>query len=236
MLRSLMLVSAILCSSLIIAQSESDVENETDKFDHYGGVQVNPLLRQVLSFGETEEVMNPYLAVYTLRFNSSNFAISAGFGHSKQRTEDDDGLTATTSDFSVRAGAGQQFKLNEKFELGYAFDLLYSDQTTSTITAQVVDFGAGEDSTYTETKSTESGFGAGLRVNLMFHISESILIGTEASYNYLRSTEKFHFYSENHLSQQNQPPQVTVTSDNEKEEKHNYGFNLPMALYLIIKF
>src|SRR5690348_13582311 len=119
-MRKLILTIAIAVAgtSCIYAQTDStqyaDSTAHRKKIDHYIGVQINELIRQVLNFSNTNNaITNPYLLTYTMHFNKPNIGIRLGFGYKYTSSTTDDGVTKTTSnlnDLSLRLGVERMYQ------------------------------------------------------------------------------------------------------------------------------
>lgn len=237
MSKILFFIAAVLCGSYSIAQDNviEDIPDTENKLTHYIGLQANPLLRQILSLSNVSDSDNPFLLTYAMRFNPSDLTVNAGFGHSQSTSEDQDGLKISSTDFSGRLGIGKRHTLGKRFEVGYGLDFITGKTSTETFTIQVINFGNGKDSTFTTTKSVLRNYGLGPQINISFLITENILFGTEASYYYIRSTEKFHVESVNH-STINDITLINTDLINDEIKISEFSLQIPIALFLIIKF
>ena len=67
---------------LFITVNSAFCQQDTSKiFNHYAGVQVNELLRQLINLSEENEAIeNPYLFTYSLFTNGSGWGLQSGFG------------------------------------------------------------------------------------------------------------------------------------------------------------
>jgi hypothetical protein len=234
-------MAAVLCSIVATAQSESSGDGETgdpseNNVDHFVGVQANPLLRQVLSLATTPTVQNPYLINYTLRFNESNLALSAGVGFSRSTSENDDNLETELSQLDLRVGVGQQFRVSKLLELGYSLDFNFGNRNVETSTVQVIETPTTTDSTYTRTTNKNELLGGGLRANILFYITPKILLGTEASYNFAHIESNFNLLRVVTFTNENGTEELKRFEDESSETRENFDFTLPVSIFLIIKF
>ena len=127
--------------------------------------------------------------------------------------------------------------VGKKFEAGYGLDFIGGHKVNRTFTTSVTDFGNGSDSSATSTtsKTTSTGFGA--QFTLGFHISDRILIGTEATYYYSDAVEKQNvLITETITNDFNNTTTVTTTNTNLETETSTFLFSIPVALFLIVKF
>ena len=238
MRNTLLALVAVLCSILASAQVEEDqiADTEEKMVDHFVGVQANQLLRQIISLSTVQQVENPYLLNYTLRFNESNFAISAGVGFTKSNAESEENLESESSDLDFRLGLGQQFRLSKLLEVGYSLDFNMGRRKSLTQTTQVIESQNQTDSTVTRTEFSDNLIGAGLRANLLFYITPKILVGTEASYNFSQLESKFEFTRETIISENGEVVIEDVQEQDSTDKGNSFNFNVPIQIFLILKF
>lgn len=232
-------MAAVLTACVINCHAQTDTI-KTKMFNHYVGVQINELLKQIINLNsEAEAINNPYLVTYSLHLAKSGWGINTGIGYDyKKIIEDGAGDIETTfSDLSFRVGLGRQVMLGKKFEAGYAFEYVFRSQVNETFSSLVTDFGAFTDSTATTVTHKIIDNGLGGQVNLAFHITNKILVGTEATGYYIKSKDK-ETTEVSTLHSNNSFPSNTLTTETTKAETvtDTFTFTIPVAIFLIIKF
>jgi|GEM_PF-1536700 hypothetical protein len=209
-------------------------------FDHFVGVQVNPLLRQIINFSESDPVNNPYLIKYTLRHNKSGLTFNVGGGLNTASTENEDGLKTDNDSYAIRGGFGYQQRFSKRFEAGVGVDFIYGNTSRETFSVQVFDFGQQTDSTISRVRNASTRIGGGIQLNLNYYISERILIGTECTLYYTKLNDRFNVEIDNYLVPNSNDTNFTRIRDinviNEKDTGKSFAFLLPVALYLSFKF
>jgi len=223
----------MLLSVFAFAQSE---KNKT--INHFIGIQANPLLQQILSFGGAAPVANPYLMKYTLKPKKSPFELNVGIGYDYESTEQKNGAKILIHDLSGRIGIGYKKMITKKFECGIGLDIAINNQTNKTTNITSFQFIGSIflDSTITTTNSINSGFGGGFQFNMAYHLNQRMLIGTEATYYYLFQETKANNEIINYRKDGFNPLVITTTIDNSKNTGRALDFNLPVAIFLIVKF
>ncbi len=235
MLKNFVLAAFLLFGgATAIAQTATTVT--PDRITHYIGLQANQLLKQVINFGNSPAVNNPFLLKYSLRFNETQTQINAGFGYSYSQQTEKGGLKSDLSNLDFRLGYGKSYPIGKKFELGIGIDGVLKAQNIQTVNVQSFNFGSGIDSTITTSKSVAMGYGLGPQVTLTYAITDRILIGTEASYYFIRSSQKLEVQSKNYSSSFGGPEVLTVTIDKDESKAMDLNLQLPVALFLIITF
>lgn len=215
-------------STLLHAQ---DVEDK--RFNHYVGVQANPLLRQILSIGNTPNVTNPYLLNYSLNSTKSGWGFHVGLGVDYAMILDNDGISdrkTELTNISSRIGFDKVYTISDRWQAGFGVDGIYlkSDNQTST---QIISF----DTITTVTEISSTRFGGGLRGYLRYSISPRILIGTETTIYFTTGNSDV---STTITSKQfNFPgaPVITTTSSS-NQDLRSVTTSIPVALYLILRF
>jgi hypothetical protein len=203
------------------------------KFDHFVGVQINPLLRQLLTIGSVPNSGNPFLLNYTLNNTRSKWGVHGGVGFSFNQIKDNDNITdrkTLTTSVSSRIGLDRYYDLSSRWQLGFGIDGVY--QLTESITnTQIISF----DTINTENRITNQRSGGGLRGFARFKLSERVLLGTECTMYYQFGFNK----TETKITSPdfNQPgfPNVTTTTVLNQELIES-SLVLPVAVYLIFRF
>lgn len=235
MLKNFVLATLFLIGgSTAIGQTDKAVT--PDRFTHYTGLQVNQLLKQIVNFGNSPAVNNPYLLKYSLRFNATEQQINVGFGYNYSQQTEKNGLKSDLSDLNFRLGYGKAYSLGKKFEFGVGIDGVLRAQNIQTFNVQSFNFGSGLDSTITTTKSVAIGYGLGPQVTLTYAITDRILIGTEASYYFIRSKQTLEVQEKNYSSSFGGPAILTVDTQKDENKAMDLNLQLPVALFLIVTF
>lgn len=197
-------------------------EEQQRSSDHYVGVQINQLIRQVFNFSGTSSVVNnPYLLTYAVN-NATGWGASFGLGYTFNESTEGDSFTRRTTkinDFFGRVGFEKKSGFGKHWILSVGGDVVIDLSSNTTTTIQGTDHASA---LKTETKNR--GFGLGPRVTLNYEITERMLIGTEANYYFKSITNTF-------------KNSGSFTSDPEIEEKlKRFQFGAPAVIFLILKF
>src|SRR5205085_11799559 len=91
------------------------------------------------------------------------------------------GRETKVNDLFFRIGIEKKIMLGKKFEAGYAFDLTGTYQLDKTFSLSVTNTGSSIDSSESTVTNKTTSFGLGPQLSLGFHISDKILLGTEAT-------------------------------------------------------
>ncbi len=234
-------LACLLCmsGSLLFCQ-QSDTIPTVKTFDHFVGVQVNPLFRQIINFGASDPVNNPYLLKYTLRHNGSGLTFNIAGGLNATSTENDDGLKTNDDSYAIRGGFGYQQRISRRFEAGIGLDFIYGNGNRETFSLQVLDFGMQTDSTISKVRNASSRIGGGVQINLNYYISERILIGTECTLYYTKLRDRFNVEIDNYFILNSDNSNITSSRSlsviNEEDNGKSFAFLLPVAIYLSFKF
>lgn len=230
MLKKLLLAAAIMALSLPHANAQLNPKPD-DRISHYLGIQVNPLFKQIINFGNSPAVDNPFLLKYGLRFNESQQEILFGVGYEYQQSSDRDGLKSDFSDLSMRIGYSKKYRVGKRFEVGLGGDFVVNAMNRQTINV----FVAG-DSTITTTKTMEIGYGLGPQLTLGYYITNRIRIGTEATYYLMSGTTSNNVQVKNYRQDFNGQIIETIITDDQETSSMNFNLQLPVALFLTIVF
>jgi hypothetical protein len=203
----------LLISFLVAAQDEVAAQRRAK---HYIGVQANQLFRQIFNFGgSTSPVNNPYLFTYAVNSVNTGWGFNAGFGYTHQEVRNEDPfnpIQTTIDDFFIRLGVERKVAIGEKWMTSYGLDILRESEKN------VTEIGIPQPGRF-ETQTRNRGAGIGLRFTLNYHISEKVLLGTEATY--------YHKWIKDTRTGTNMP-------DNTEKSK-DFTFRVPVALFLILK-
>ncbi len=225
------------CMQYGYAQEAVPETKKVKTHDHYIGVQLNGLIRQVINFNNNNNTtpVNPYLLIYSVNSIKSGWGIRAGVGYRYNSSTVKDGITETVSkisDIQARVGIEKRFALSRKWHTGVGLDGLMSNNDDLT-TATIHSF----DTTITKTKSKLPAYGGGAMGWLRYNISDRICIGTEASFYYLTGTEDNELTVTKKVASTTPPfTLTTVTKVTKSKPKFSQGtFSSPIVFFLIIK-
>lgn len=194
------------------AQDEVDPPRIPHKFDHYIGVQINELTKQILGVNNSSTVANnPYLFTYNITERSSGWGFRAGTGFNYITQSLDGGGKSTSKSFNFRVGLEKTFNLSEKWTTGVGVDILYRTVDTSIDQQSVYGYNI---------KYTSKKFGVGPMGWLRYGLSKRVLVGTEISMYYLTGNDKM---------------TSSYTSTDSDDKVSEFKFNLPVVFFLSLK-
>lgn len=206
------------------AQDDTDQNEDTApqrSSSHYVGIQANQLIKQLLNLGgSTSSLNNPYLITYSVNSNTTGVGLNLSLGYVLDETSGGDFQTQVRTeihDFFFRIGPEKKSKLGKRWVLSAGGDIVIENKTNRTETK----FGGSDTPSVEEDKV--NGFGTGFRVGLNFHITDRILLGTEANYYF-----KF-------LSATNSLTQPFGTPVKTSEDSKKFQLNVPAVLFLVVK-
>lgn len=241
MKKTLMAMVCVAVSAIAAKAQETTVITEptvkVKKLEHHVGVQVNELVRQVVNLNGNNNSANnnPYLLTYNINSIKTGWGLRLGVGCSFKSFATDDGITKNESDLndkSLRLGVEKAFKLSERWSTGVGVDLLYSSNNdfTSVVTRSI------SDTVTTKTNSVVGNFGGGVMGWLRFNITSRIQVGTEASFYYTAGNNKQEI-SVTQRAQTGPFPTTKVTTTSKIDNNTTNGvINLPVALFLSVRF
>jgi hypothetical protein len=210
-----------------------DVATKSPKLEHHIGVQVNDLIKQTFNLANnTAANNNPYLITYNIN-NSKGWGLRVGAGYTLRGIANDNGVNSVKSDIddlNMRLGVEKKFNLGGRWSTGVGLDGLYNNDKNNTETVV-----RAFDTTTTKTRSLTTSYGGGAMAWLRFNITNRVVIGTEASFYYLSGNKEQSVTITTRNEALPGRPIVTTISkvdDGTKEAT----FNLPVALYLLIRF
>lgn len=225
------------CITPLFAQEEVATGMHEKKLEHQVGVQANELIRQVFNFNNANTATtNPYLLIYSLNFRKSGWGVRTGVGYTKRTitVENNTGTLETNIDeVKSRLGFEKAFRLPGRWTAGAGLDVLYNNANNKTVNTIT-----GFDSSSVTTKSLVSSYGGGPMAWLRYNISERVLIGTETSIYYTTGFEKKTIEIKRTGVTPGPFPttQPAISISNTDDKLSNVGINLPVAIYLIVKF
>lgn len=219
------------CLQHAIAQTDENPVKKEKSTDMYIGVQLNGLVRELFNLnGSTSSANNnPYLLTYSINSRKTGWGLRLGIGYNYNFFSTNDGITQTDNninDLQVRLGVEKTVQLSQKWSAGAGIDLVLNnndDHTTTTINSS-----PGSPGDVTDTKTNTMTYGGGPQGWLRYHITERVLIGTEASFYYTTGNEKKSIVvTSGGIGGSNQPDQNNMVSQG--------SFNSPIVLFLIVK-
>ncbi len=222
------------CFNNVIAQTETIANSgaKEKSTEMYIGVQLNALIRQVFNFNNTSANTNtnPYLLTYSINSRISGLGLRLGVGYNYNSSSTDDGITKTENninDLQLRLGGEKVFKLSNRWVTGAGLDLVFNnndDHTVNTVNSGIT--GGGQK---TDTKTATTTYGGGPQGWLRYHITEKVLIGTEASFYFVTGNEKRTVKVTNSFPGPSNNDPVTNSI--------SHGvFNSPIAFFIMVKF
>jgi hypothetical protein len=219
------------------AQERND---STKILNHYFGIQANQLLKQLLPLNNNNTIIsNPYTLTYALHHARCKWGIEAGIGYDYQRVTDKStpaNHESKINDLFYRIGIGRKVMIGKRWEGGFGLDFAGGTQSDKTFSSSVTTFGNTTDSLETISKTTIKSSGGGLQLNLGFHISDRIMLGTESTLYFLKKNNKLNVVSTEFIKDGIHPDsESTVFSDSETVTAA-FTITVPVALFLIIKF
>jgi len=242
MLRNtLLLLGVSFFSTFAFAQSSRSFIDTTSTFDHFVSLQANALIQQVFNFGESSELANPYVLKYALKHNKTGLTLNLAGGFTQENSMDENNIESQKEFIDYRVGLGWQKSLSKRFEFGVGVDIISGRSFEESNSTNIVVFGGNLDSTITGLRTKNNYFGYGAQLSLSYKISPNVLIGTETSiYTYSSemvvnsSTDNYFIFT----SPSDQPNMVlrSIQVDNETTESNNAEINLPIVLFLTVRF
>jgi hypothetical protein len=220
------------CVSPCLAQTEitaPDVKKEKT-FEHYVGVQMNELIRQVFNFNNTSASVSPYLLTYNINNVKTGWGLRLGVGYSYNDDNSNDGITSSTSkinDVHGRFGVEKRFLLSRKWSTGVGLDGIVNinnDKSSGTVHSF--------DTVTTTTTSGMKSYGGGAMGWLRYHITDRVVIGTEASFYYSSGKQT----NSTTVARSSQFGGTTTTETKSNPTISDGNFHLPVTFYLIVKF
>ena len=213
------LIILLLAGGLLSHAQESD----TPRIEgHYLGLQVNELVRQIISFNSTTTPSNPYFFNYSY-FAESGGGLNMSFAFTLDKiVRMDDSANDVTTDLNnvfFRVGYEKRKVLSKRFIYGLGVDLVL--ESTKNETENQNNFGGGS----ITTKSTRSGWGLGPRATFSYRISDRVFIGTEANYYFKSIKEEFEVDFSDSSS----------NDDSQESEIKQFRFSSPAILWLTFR-
>jgi hypothetical protein len=225
-----------------IAGARSQDAAPPKKFDHWAGLQVNELVRQLVNLNADDDLVdNPYLVKYAVFADRCRWGLQAGFGFRYDNFEDKLSPTGQASriyDVFYRAGVAHRFSIGKRWEVVAGLDFAGSRQSDKTHTLQVLDQGARIDTTVTYSNSVVKGRGGGLQLGLQFQVSGRIWLGTEATFYFMEFSDKQSVVLTEIETWPDFPENnsYSVSSSNSDIDHTAFEITVPAVLFLLIRF
>jgi hypothetical protein len=218
------------CLQHAIAQTDDNSVKKEKSADMYIGVQLNGLVRELfnLNGSTTSANNNPYLFTYSINSRKTGWGLRLGVGYNYNFFSTNDGITQTDNninDLQLRLGVEKMIQLSKKWSACGGIDLVLNnndDHTTTTVNSS-----PGFPGTVTDTKTNTMTYGGGPQGWLRYHITDRVLIGTEASFYYTTGKEKKSISINTGTGGVNQPDEDNNVSQG--------SFNSPIVLFLFVK-
>ncbi len=230
------------CFAMLTLNSIAQVDTVPQKrFNHFVGLQANELLKQILNLSDdATEIQNPFLLTYAIESTKIGFGLHIGIGYDYTKTLDKDPVNRETkvNDFNYRVGIEKRFGIGKRFFTSVSFDYVGGNKLDKTFSVSVTNLGSFVDSSVTTTseKTVSSGFGP--RASLGFHISDHVILSTEASYYFTKHNKKENIQITDTQTDifGGTPPVISTSNDNQETETTDFNMAIPIVLYLTIKF
>jgi hypothetical protein len=197
------------------------------KSSHYVGLQANQLIKQLLNLGgSTSAINNPYLITYSVNSNKSGVGLNLSLGYTRDESLSTSGdganqIQTTINEFFFRVGVEKKRQIGKRWLLTAGGDVVVDNESNKTESRTT--FGSGNPQQTSTNKEKSFAYGTGLRVGLNFHITDKVLLGTEATY-YLKR-----------VAVTNTSSSSFGTPKEAKQDLTKFQLNVPAVLFLIVK-
>lgn len=228
--------------STFVTDSYSQIDSPKEKrFNHYVGFQANALIKQLINLNTNNTAIgNPYLFTYTISQIKTGYGAHFGLGYDYNRIVTNNTQASRETKVNklfYRLGVEKKFNISKRFESGIGLDFIASRQIDKTFSISVTNVGSGVDSAVTTVTEKITSIGYGPQFYLGFHITEKIILGTEATFYF--SAEKqnenvniINTFTDTFSNQKT----ITSTNQNSGADTDNFDLTIPTALFLIVKF
>ena len=235
--------STAICFVVVVfhcnAQNESP---KIKKFNHYAGIQANELLRQLFNFSNTNTTINnPYTIIYSLIPTNSGWGCHAGLGYKYNWINDKNaavGKTSKVNDLFYRIGIEKKIPLGKRFEVGVALDFAGRYQQDKTSSLSVTNLFNSIDSSATTVTDKITSYGGGPQVSLGYHITEKIILATEATIYYTSQKNKQNILIIDTVTEifNNNNKVINTSNFNTEIDSNTLSISIPISIFLIVKF
>src|ERR1044071_1253897 len=102
---------AALLMAAALSSSAQTAEDNSKKFNHYAGVQINQLLKQIINLNNNNtSITNPYLLTYTISIAKHGWNLHTGIGYDYKSVLDKNTPAdheSKINDLNFRIGVGK---------------------------------------------------------------------------------------------------------------------------------
>lgn len=235
--------SAVICFAAIVFHCNAQNEiPKAKKFNHYAGIQANELLRQLFNFSNTNTTINnPYTIIYSLIPANSGWGYHIGLGYKYSWINDKNaavGKVSKVNDLFYRIGIEKKITLGKRFEVGVALDFAGSYQQDKTSSLSVTNLFNSVDSSATTVTDKIISYGGGPQASLGFHITDKIMLGTEATLYYKSQKNKQNILIIDTVTEifNNNNKVINTSNFNTEIDSNTLSISIPLSLFLIVKF
>lgn len=225
------LATLVACLFMCVVQAQPQL-NKT--YSHHLGLQVNPLLKQLVNFGNSPVVDNPFLIKYGIRNNAKQTELMFGFGFRFTEESMESGLKSDFTRLNFRVGYALKKQLGKGFEIGAGLDGVLNLQNNQTVNIQ--SFGGGIDSTITITNGRNYSFGGGPQLTLSYYITPNVKFGTESTLYFLVGQDNLKATIDNYRTDFNGNVVFSSQTEETEERTKQFEIQLPVALFLSVVF
>jgi opacity protein-like surface antigen len=206
----------------------------------YVGLQANQLLRQLFSFGNSTAVNNPYLLTFSVNRDSVGPGLNLGIGYTFDEVKTGDAVferVTKLNTLAFRIGYDYKYALSRKFITSAGIDFLVRRSSSDSEVTSNDQFNKSK----INSNNKDTGFGFGPRATLNYHLTDRLLIGTEATWYFTSSkntskvVSKFTTTEFDPITGQQIKVNHTETTESDDDLK-KLEFNVPAVIYLILRF
>lgn len=218
-----------MCLAAIDANAQNEAVKGADssgrRYNHYIGLQLNELIRQVFNYDKTADG-NPYQLTYSLTSVKNKWNLRSGIGANfSNQTNIGTYIDTTIKSLSVqvRVGAERSFKLYKRFVGGIGLDIVYDYRKEENIQKES-QLNAPTSNDELDNTTTRELFGGGPELSLKYQFSNRIAVGTELELYYLNGTKENKIIDKNFATDRSKSISIKQST-----------INTPVVFYLIIK-
>ena len=178
--------------------------------------------------------------IYTISHVKTGYGAHIGLGYDYNRIVTNNTQASRETKVNklfYRIGVEKKFLLSKRFESGIGLDFIAGRQTDKTFSISVTNVGSGIDSAVTTVTEKITSIGYGTQLYLGFHITEKIILGTEATFYFSAEKQNENVYIIDTFTDALSNQQtITSTNQNSGADTDNFDLSIPTALFLIVKF
>ena len=196
---------------------------------------------QLFNFSNTNTTINnPYTIIYSLTPSNSGWGYHAGLGYKYSWVNDKNaavGKVSKVNDLFYRIGIEKKIPLGKKFEVGVALDFAGSFLHDKTSSLSVTDLFNSIDSSATTVTDKITSYGGGPQVSFAYHITEKIMLGTEATMYYKSQKNKQSILIIDTIIEtfNNNNKIINISNFNTEIDSNTLSISIPLSLFLIVK-